>query len=294
MSTPAPGGDPYDLSWLRNVDRDAFELLTHAYDTPLPDRPATLPPLVERKEHVAVPRDFPYDPGAEIIPAITCIPRKAWKVLRQHGWLGPDVAQISEHYRHSYDWMRWRMAEKIPTYGGRYPIWFWAMDSNIGIAYHQDGTRYTVMLQLAIPREFALLSDFDGWHAVLNTAPTYHILCPGCGERGCRNCETRGIETMMDAEFRFFLPNCTRGDDVDESWQRISPTALRRITSGSNGWDTIFDQHHWIDWTGTDVPRVQGVTEIIRAEWVTRASLVRTVPRHRRWYNERRNRRGPR
>ncbi len=82
-----------------------------------------------------------------------------------------------DDFRYAYDWMAKKLSERVPAPAGvRYPIWAW---------YQWEGKRgrrdlrsgglavrgeKCVQLELEIPDEQILLSDFDVFHMVLNYA----------------------------------------------------------------------------------------------------------------------------
>lgn len=75
----------------------------------------------------------------------------------------------------SYDWLSAHMSKSISNPNNiRWPIWAWAR--NYGEAVKPDRRRSMfnnydsedVILELAVPDELVLLSDFDDWHYVLN------------------------------------------------------------------------------------------------------------------------------
>ncbi len=110
---------------------------------------------------------------------------KFWTIRRaeeleafQHdGVLRTDAAQVDPDFRAAYDWMRQQLNVQIgpPPLGVIYPIWVWRYWQGTTRARPDLRTKCLlprgalgVRLELDLPAESVLLSNFDGWHAVLN------------------------------------------------------------------------------------------------------------------------------
>lgn len=79
-----------------------------------------------------------------------------------------DGRRVWRHFRPSYRWLMQQMARRLDCYRGGWPVWFWITRTDLrSRALLPKGTR-GVRLELSIPRERALLLDFDTWHIVLN------------------------------------------------------------------------------------------------------------------------------
>ena len=83
-----------------------------------------------------------------------------------------------EEFRRAYDWLMVEMEERIPRPAGvELPVWAWAR--NHGEIRKPDRRRMLfshyaksdVILELDVPDELVVLSDFDDWHAILNGVP---------------------------------------------------------------------------------------------------------------------------
>lgn len=62
-----------------------------------------------------------------------------------------------------------QMGGRIPAYSGGLPIWFWfSPKPDLRHRAHLPRGEQAVRLELELPRETVLLSDFDTWHCVLN------------------------------------------------------------------------------------------------------------------------------
>lgn len=256
--------DEFDLAWLRAVDPDAYAILSSAYDSEPEDRPHRLPAIKRARLRSALPERFPYTPHDDTLHGIAIIDLAAWRFLKTHGWLGAYPRHADDEvFRHSYDWLRWRMTKRLPNYTGRYPFWFWALRENEGLARDYEakssikGAPAFVVLWVTIPRKLALLSDFQSWHMVLNCDPPVPNICPDCGKFQCLDC--RWTNQLHDGSL---FPNPKNRKDNAE-WQDLPPDRLMEI---SEGWDAIFDETIW-----TRIDQIQAVTEFLHAEWVTDA-----------------------
>jgi hypothetical protein len=267
--------DEFDCSWLRAVDPDAYAILNRAYENEPEDIPHRLPKLKRAHLRQALPERFPYTPHADTLRGIAIIDQAAWRFLKAHGWLGP-YPRHDLWDRHAYDWLRWRMTKRLPNYTGRYPFWFWALRESEGLARDYEARHFTkgrpafVVLWLTIPREAALMSDFQHRHMVLNCDPPIPNICPDCGKFQCLDC--RWEKQLYDDTF---LPN-PKGRKDNAEWQDLPAKRLLEI---SNGWDAIFDESIW-----DRIDQVQAVTEFLRAEWVTNAWLCFPEQLRRDWH----------
>ncbi|MBI4322372.1 MAG: DUF3841 domain-containing protein [Chloroflexi bacterium] len=94
---------------------------------------------------------------------------QAWRAFLQQRILRCDAERVWHGYRLAYDWMRSQMATRIPGYGGGYPIWGWYQPKEDLRSWRHQWKEPSVLLMVEVPKERVLLSDFDAWHAVLNT-----------------------------------------------------------------------------------------------------------------------------
>jgi len=93
-------------------------------------------------------------------------------VARKRGYFSGDAASIeTDWFLPAYDWMRERMAERIPDFSGDLPVWAWAK-RRIGRRKRDpdSGERRTRITAL-IPRRRILFSCFHDWHDCLNGMP---------------------------------------------------------------------------------------------------------------------------
>jgi hypothetical protein len=102
---------------------------------------------------------------------------EAYKQLKENGVLhaNDEYLWCEDSFKYAYDWMASELAKKdIKPDGIRYPIWAWYQwkgkrkkrDMREG-GFSKRGDR-VVQLEIEIPDEKVLLSDFNVYHCVLN------------------------------------------------------------------------------------------------------------------------------
>ena len=106
-------------------------------------------------------------------------PIEIWNLIRETGTYRCDPAKCSmPEFADAYQWLIRQMEQRIgPRPNGvEYPVWAWYMQNgkqrkpdlrSERWGYGQGDEDY-VCIELEIPDEQVLLSDFDDWHAVLN------------------------------------------------------------------------------------------------------------------------------
>ena len=94
---------------------------------------------------------------------------------RDRGFLSGDRDSIeTDWFLPAYEWMRNRMAERIPDFSGDLPVWAWARRPVVrrrrDPSLRETRTRLTAM----VPRRRILVSCFHDWHDCLNGMPITH------------------------------------------------------------------------------------------------------------------------
>lgn len=109
----------------------------------------------------------------------TIQPKEVYDILKNNGEFICDITKSSlfdEYFKRSYDWLITKMDEKNINHpiGVDYPIWAWhTMDwkhekPNLLEDYYGEKGEELICLELEVPDEDVLLSDFNLWHFVLN------------------------------------------------------------------------------------------------------------------------------
>ncbi len=92
-----------------------------------------------------------------------------WHTLRKHGEIRGDGRRANVYYRPAYKWMMGQMRCRIPAYSGGFPVWFWfSPKPDLRRGAHRERGEHALRIELELPREIVLLSDFQTWHCVLN------------------------------------------------------------------------------------------------------------------------------
>lgn len=114
----------------------------------------------------------------------------AWGQEDAHAW----------GFRHAYDWMNEQMAKRIgPAPDGCvYPVWAWARPPQATKSGGPDlrSMRYedsNALIEISVPRELALISNFGTWHCALNGWPH------GLDEAACDALDDRIDKLRSDA-----------------------------------------------------------------------------------------------
>lgn len=85
----------------------------------------------------------------------------------------PNQIKLTE-FKPYYDWLVKRMTERIghAPEDVTYPVWAWYMwEGERGVPEPwEDDTADNVAIELDVPEDQVLLSDFDGWNLILNDA----------------------------------------------------------------------------------------------------------------------------
>ncbi len=100
----------------------------------------------------------------------------AWELLQRQGFLRGDGRRVEVYFRYAYRWMADQMLSRLPAVpGARFPLWGWYRWQGISrtrpdlrATGHLEKGTSGVRIELEIPHEKVLLSDFDAWHSVLN------------------------------------------------------------------------------------------------------------------------------
>lgn len=135
-----------------------------------------------------------------------------WRALRTNGRLHRDdrhIERVEEFFREPYAWMRGEMAARIPGYRGGWPIWCWVRPkpSLWQEAITTPMGAPCVRLELRLPSNRLLCSDFGVWHFPLNRSPV---------------CFTEAEDAWWDAHpAHYDLMDDTLRAQVRATWPRI-------------------------------------------------------------------------
>ncbi len=105
-------------------------------------------------------------------------PIEIWELLQQEGVYRCDPKRIDPDFIRPYDWLAEQMNKRIGSSpdGVRYPVWAWHTqkwkhekpDLRREKWCYGPGNETYACIEIEIPNNKVLLSDFDDWHCVLN------------------------------------------------------------------------------------------------------------------------------
>lgn len=191
---------------------------------------------------------------------------KAYQTLLRDGSLRGDGRCSDRDLRKHYGWMRARFEERVPSYRGGTLLWAWYSPFPDLRRSEHRGEEGGVRLELEVDPSQVLLSDFDGWHHVLN-----NMYLPSSVEDyedyerrwDAREILARGVASglkpfeyarIVDAEFR---------GEVEASWARCFDLPLMRALFTDPRYGSNDGGPHY----------VQAVFEEIRLRDVVRARV---------------------
>lgn len=93
---------------------------------------------------------------------------EAWEHALKHGYLVGSAEFVWDEMLQDYHWMMHQMKKRLSNYSGDYPIWLWTEKPDLRRGGHFEKGTHAVSLEVELPVEHVLLSDFDAWHCVLN------------------------------------------------------------------------------------------------------------------------------
>ena len=104
------------------------------------------------------------------------------------------------------------MRVRLPAYSGACPVWFWfSPKPDLRHSRHLARGERALRIELELPRELVLLSDFETWHCVLNR---WHLSLPWAESRAWER-KVRGFD-----QFRSELPEPLESE-LRATWNRI-------------------------------------------------------------------------
>lgn len=153
----------------------------------------------------------------------TIHPVEVWEWLQQQGFYRGAKELVYEDFLDSYDWFIIEMEKRLGPRPEKesYPVWAWKQWNGVHIrpdlrfsSFLEKGTR-GVRLEIDIPDEQVVLSDFDKWHYVLN----YWYLEENeeDGELFDKEIKKRGLDYYQQKP----LPDPYYHQKIVDSWQRI-------------------------------------------------------------------------
>lgn len=146
----------------------------------------------------------------------TIQPIEIYEIIQNKGYFVCDGRKSDKWFRESYKWLCKEMKEKIgkPPKNVTYPIWAWHTRNfqrkkpDLRSSEYGNRGHKMVCMEIDIPDNEVLLSDFDAWHFVLNK---WYL------NTDCWNEETFD----KDHEWLDSLSKEEREKEIEKSWQGI-------------------------------------------------------------------------
>lgn len=121
----------------------------------------------------------------------------AYQKLLEKGMLYGDWRRVWKHFKKPYKWLCDQMEQRDIPLKGRPPMWAWTTKPDLRSSYHLEKGEKGVRLELEVPDELVLVSNFEAWHCVLND----HFV----------------VTNDDELEMMFNYPR----SEVEASWQKI-------------------------------------------------------------------------
>ena len=143
-------------------------------------------------------------------------PINVYEQILKTGYYHCDGRKVDKFFRESYQWLCKEMIEKIgaPPKGVKYPVWAWHTRNfkhkkpdlrNASYSFRGDKM---VCLELQIPDNEILLTDFDAWHFVLNK----WYLNTNCWDEETYDKDHECLDSLSQEQ---------REIEIEKSWQGI-------------------------------------------------------------------------
>lgn len=92
----------------------------------------------------------------------------AYKKLTDKGELWGDWRRTWDEFRRPYKWLCRQMEERGIALKQRPPMWAWPKKPDLRRNHHLEKGKRGYRLELEVPDELVLVSNFEAWHCVLN------------------------------------------------------------------------------------------------------------------------------
>lgn len=148
-----------------------------------------------------------------LIRVWTIHPVAAWESFQRTGELRGSAQHAEPYFRRAYEWLRGQMKKRLPSYVGGWPVWAWVRWSpesprpDLRASGHLPHGTHGVRIELLVPEERVLISDYELWHMVLNDS--YLSWSEAEDERWCARAESGGVTAEVLQR------------EKEASWERI-------------------------------------------------------------------------
>ncbi len=228
---------------------------------------------IDQRQQIAIPGSSAAEQADDASLAagnnIILAPARLWTIqdvraldaLSSTGMLRSTSSRIPDDILPAYAWMAARLRERCgePPEGVQYPMWSWSQFESewvprpdlLEAALLEPGTE-GVCIELIVPRESVLLSDFELWHYPLNG----------------------WFLGLSEAEDIDFEARCVAaGQSPEATFAELSPHLQRAV---EHSWHRIFDLESVSEWAGAGARQERRIQAVA---WEFRAEQVKSIER---------------
>ena len=151
-------------------------------------------------------------------------PQDVWESLYENGIWRAQESFVYKEWRFAYQWMMQHLGQRISPspVENIVPIWVWRLwrgskqpRPDLRFAGHLPKGTAGVRMELEMPEDQLLLSDFDLWHYVLN-----YFYLPS-SQRDAQKFDARIKKAGLDYYRTKPLPDANFHAEIERSWERV-------------------------------------------------------------------------
>jgi len=170
------------------------------------------------------------------------------RIVREDGVFRADRGRCDPDFRDAYAWLRIRVKKRVTGATGRPLIWAWKQPKpDLRRSGHLYEGTPGVRIELEIPDERVLLSDFDGWHFRLNAS---YLPISGDDMARWHEQNLKRLRELQAKNPEFTVEELNRRidepfrDEIEASWERMFDLPLMQTTFCNNGMVSAdYEQH---------------------------------------------------
>ena len=181
--------------------------------------------------------------------------------LQQQGVIhGCPLKEISEpSFIAPYLWMMGQMHKRLPDCRGHSPVWAYTHKPDLRFARWAwyTGGSWMLRMHLRVPVQAVLVSEYDGWHSVLNDHP--HL--------------TKSEDRTWDEDVQKRVDS----GEIEHVREARRIIGVERRAEVWSSWERIFDVEYWTkdpEWFGQ--PWFQTCIDGLQVEWVVDVETYKT------------------
>jgi hypothetical protein len=170
------------------------------------------------------------------------------RIVREKGVFRADGRRCDRDFREAYAWLRQEVRKRVPGATGRPLIWAWKQPKpDLRQSGHLHEGTPGVRIELEIPDERVLLSDFDGWHFRLSSS--YLPISAADMERWHEQ-DRKKLQALQKENPRITTAELNRRIDedvvdvIEGSWDRVFDLPLMQTAFCDDGMvSKDYEQH---------------------------------------------------